>query len=149
MAILLSLDDFKVDYHIQFQNNKSIWQSRLDTYEELELRKLLGEDLYNDFNTNPLDPKFNDIKKPFISDGYECRGLQLCILSFVYCRLIKHNGIYMPQSAQAVRGETVQKVDIQENYARAWNSGVYDAVAIASKMGICFENDYYQLTRPW
>lgn len=144
MAILLTLTDFVGQYQFQFQNNTAYWQNVIDVEEEIALKKLFGDSLFAKLQTNPADPDFVPIMQPYFKNDFESRGLKTCILAFVYCKLISSNGVYSPQGVTKVKSEVSSPVDATENYSRAHNEGVHDALAIRHQLrdGITGLEDY-------
>lgn len=144
MALLIDLTDFVGQYQFQFQNNTAYWEDFITTQEELNLIKLFGQDLYNKLKLNPADSDFDPLKEPYYKFGFESRGLKTCLIAFVYCALVEHNGVYSPQGVTKVKTEVGSAVDATENYSRAWNGGVYDAKAIRHQLceGVSGLEDY-------
>lgn len=136
MAIILDLKDFVIDYQIQFpEPQEAEWLNRLEIHEELQLKKLFGDVLFEQFKIDPNATRWNLIKSPFIdSKGRMCRGLKFCILAFVYCDLTKYGGVYTPKQASKIKSEVTTQVDLQSNMMRAYNGGVDDARLIRERI---------------
>jgi hypothetical protein len=154
MALIIDKSDFVGEYQFQFQNNLSYWTNFIEIHEEIELRKLFGDVVFAKLKLNPNDVDFNPILATYYQFGIEGRGLKSCIIAFVYCKLINHNGVYSPQGVAKIRTEVGSAVYAQENYSRAYNEGVYDAHAIRHqlKQGLTGLKDYsfngdYKLTQ--
>lgn len=135
MAIILNQTDFVADYSFQFDGvNNSTWVQDIDVYEKLYLIQIMGQSLYNAFETNPGDARWDDLKDPFVLDGRNCRGLKKCLLAFVYSELIRSDGVKNAKSSNKTKGEVNIQADIQGNYARSYNAGCTDAHLIQNKI---------------
>lgn len=136
MGILINVSDFDHGlYRVDFNDfNEVAMTDLMEVSEKLWIKTILGETLGSEFITDPNEARWNKIKEPFVYGAKHCYGLKACLLAFVYSDLIKSDGIYSANSAQKVRSEVMQDIDIQMNYARGYNDGVMQARLIRRKL---------------
>lgn len=79
--ILVDKSDFKGKWEIA-QNNFSNLDSYIERYEEAILVDLMGEDLANDFISDPADAKWDDLKDV----GF---GLTSLLVGFIYFEYVR------------------------------------------------------------
>lgn len=144
MGILVNIEDFDQGlYRFDFNDfNESAFEELMNVSEKLWIKTIMGEKLGDEFILDPTEPRWNKIKEPFIHHVKHCYGLKACLLAFVYSDLIKSDGIYSANSAQKVKSEVMQSVDIQMNFARAYNNGVLQAKMIRRKLHLHRHEDY-------
>lgn len=79
--ILVDKSDFKGKWEVA-QNNFSNLDSYIERYEEAILVDLMGEDLANDFISDPADAKWDDLKDV----GF---GLTSLLVGFIYFEYVR------------------------------------------------------------
>lgn len=79
--ILVDKSDFKGKWEVA-QNNFSNLDSYIERYEEAILVDLMGEDLANDFISDPADTKWDDLKDV----GF---GLTSLLVGFIYFEYVR------------------------------------------------------------
>lgn len=157
MGILINITDFEFgDYRFQINNNandrlEDYYNEQIDMLEKLWLKTIMGEQLADEFIADPNEARWNLIKEPFTYHSRQCKGLKHCLIALVYSELIKSGGVYSSQSVQKVKAEVFQGVNIQANYARAYNDGVEQAEMIRRRLHLYrhehFESyKYYRIT---
>lgn len=137
MGILVNINDFNnTEYRFQVNDfNEDFIEEFVDTKEKLWIKTILGNTLGAEFIANPTEVRWKEIKDPFVSHcGRQCMGLKQALVAFIYTDLIKPDGTYSAQSAQKVKAEVKQNINLQANYARAYNDGVEQTNLIRHKM---------------
>lgn len=147
MGILVNINDYgqqPYQFQVNASNRDSI-EDFIDVSEKLWIKTILGETLGDEFINDPLEARWNKIKEPFVIHDRHCYGLKSCLVAFIYTDLIKRDGVYSAQGATKVKSEVNQGVDIQMNFAQAYNDGVNQARMIRHKLHIHKDVEFINL----